>query len=228
MGMMIKPYLLTIVEGRVTLYRSCQYMPFFTGIGFLLLYLFFSERRALPWLRPAYLVLAGIIIYNQAAALNQAFYVDYNKYLNTKEVLTEIALEIERDYGKSTPVIFTGHYSTPYSLVEDYYVSYGSWQYRVIAAITDKVDPHLKEKYFAPQGYCFTGEANYPFIQWAFDAFDGTNREMMNFLEMHGHSFPQVTDPEILEQARTIGDTMPEWPADGSVSLQDGYILVHI
>lgn len=133
--------------------------------------------------------------------MNQAFYVDYNKYLNTKEVLTEIALEIERDYGKSTPVIFTGHYSTPYSLVEDYYVSYGSWQYRVIAAITDKVDPHLKEKYFAPQGYCFTGEANYPFIQWAFDAFDGTNREMMNFLEMHGHSFPQVTDPEILEQA---------------------------
>lgn len=165
MGMMITPFLLTIVEGRVTLYRSCQYMPFFTGIGFLLLYLFFSERRALPWLRPAYLVLAGIIIYNQAAALNQAFYVDYNKYLNTKEVLTEIALEIERDYGKSTPVIFTGHYSTPYSLVEDYYVSYGSWQYRVIAAITDKVDPHLKEKYFAPQGYCFTGEANYPFIQ---------------------------------------------------------------
>ena len=150
------------------------------------------------------------------------------RLLNTKEVLTEIALEIERDYGKSTPVIFTGHYSTPYSLVEDYYVSYGSWQYRVIAAITDKVDPHLKEKYFAPQGYCFTGEANYPFIQWAFDAFDGTNREMMNFLEMHGHSFPQVTDPEILEQARTIGDTMPEWPADGSVSLQDGYILVHI
>ena len=137
-------------------------------------------------------------------------------------------MEIERDYGKSTPVIFTGHYSTPYSLVEDYYVSYGSWQYRVIATITDKVDPHLKEKYFAPQGYCFTGEANYPFIQWAFDAFDGTNREMMNFLEMHGHSFPQVTDPEILEQARTIGDTMPEWPADGSVSLQDGYILVHI
>lgn len=190
MGMMITPFLLTIVEGRVTLYRSCQYMPFF--------------------------------------ALNQAFYVDYNKYLNTKEVLTEIALEIERDYGKSTPVIFTGHYSTPYSLVEDYYVSYGSWQYRLIAAITDKVDPHLKEKYFAPQGYCFTGEANYPFIQWAFDAFDGTNREMMNFLEMHGHSFPQVTDPEILEQARTIGDTMPEWPADGSVSLQDGYILVHI
>ena len=228
MGMMITPFLLTIVEGRVTLYRSCQYMPFFTGIGFLLLYLFFSERRALPWLRPAYLVLTGIMIYNQAAALNQAFYVDYNKYLNTKEVLTEIALEIERDYGKSTPVIFTGHYSTPYSLVEDYYVSYGSWQYRVIATITDKVDPHLKEKYFAPQGYCFTGEANYPFIQWAFDAFDGTNREMMNFLEMHGHSFPQVTDPEILEQARTIGDTMPEWPADGSVSLQDGYILVHI
>ena len=79
-----------------------------------------------------------------------------------------------------------------------------------------------ERKIFRTPGILFYG------IQWAFDAFDGTNREMMNFLEMHGHSFPQVTDPEILEQARTIGDTMPEWPADGSVSLQDGYILVHI
>lgn len=60
-------------------------------------------------------------------------------------------MEIERDYGKSTPVIFTGHYSTPYSLVEDYYVSYGSWQYSVIAAITDKVDPHLKENISHPR-----------------------------------------------------------------------------
>lgn len=226
-GMMITPFLLVIVESRVTLYRSCQYLPFFTAAGFLLCYLFISERMKKGW-KIAGLLIAGIMGYNQTAALNQAFYIDYNKYLNTREVLTEVAFEIERNYGSDIPVVFTGHYSTPYSLVKDYYVSYGSWQYRVIAAVTDVIDPHLKEKYFAPQGYSFTGEANYPFIQWAFDAFDGTNREMMTFLEWHGHSFPQITDPEILKQAKAIGDTMPGWPAEGSVTQQDGYILVHM
>ncbi|MDE7269375.1 MAG: hypothetical protein K2N81_02755, partial [Acetatifactor sp.] len=110
----------------------------------------------------------------------------------------------------------------------DYYVSYGSKQYRYIAAITDKVDPHLKEKYFSVWGYSFVGEANFPMIQWAFDAFDGTNREMINFLKMHGHPFRTVTDPEVLAQARELGDQMPGYPAEGSIVRQDGYILVHI
>ena len=160
--------------------------------------------------------------------MNRSFYTDYRKYETTKEMLCNIAYEIERDYGKETPVIFTGHYSTPHELAEDYYVSYGSKQYQWIAVITDKIDPHLKEKYFSVWGYSFIGEANFSMIQWAFDAFDGTNREMMNFLKMHGHSFPLVTDSETIAEAKAIGDTMPGWPEKGSISLQDGYIIVHI
>lgn len=226
-GMMLTPFLLTIMEGNVTLYRTCQYLPFFCAVGFLLAYLFVSERKKALWLRTAYLVCTGTLVYNQAAALNQSFYADYKRYENTKEILMQVAYEIERTYGDDTPVVFTGHYNTPYCLSKDYYVSYGSWQYRVIATITDKVDPHLKEKYFTPYGYSFVGEANYPFILWAIGAFNGTNWQMMNFLEMHGHSFPQIMDPEILAQAREIGDTMPGWPAEGSITEQDGYILVH-
>lgn len=228
-GMLIAPFLLTLAEMRLTYYRSCQYLPFYAAAGLWLLGV--SLQRMKRFSGPSavgFSILALIVVWNQAEYMNRSFYTDYKKYETTKEILCDIAYEIERDYGTEIPVVFTGHYSTPYVLSEDYYVSYGSWQYRYIARITDMLDPHLKEKYFSVWGYSFVGEASFPLIQWAFDAFDGTNREMINFLKMHGHDFSSVTDAETLAEARSIGDSMPAWPREGSVSLQDGYVLVHI
>ncbi|MCM1552151.1 MAG: glucosyltransferase domain-containing protein [Butyrivibrio sp.] len=228
-GMLVTPFLLTLAEMHVTYYRSCQYLPFFAAAGvWLLCYGLTQWKHYGRWITGIMLLLSIIIVWNQAEHMNRNFYMDYKKYETTKEMLCEIAYEIERDYGTDTPVIFTGHYNTPYALTEDYYVSYGSWQYRWIVLLTDWLDPHLKEKYYSQWGYSFIGEANYSMIQWAFDAFDGTNRQMMNFLKMHGHSFPMVTDLEIIEKANKVGDNLPSWPAEGSVIQWDGYILVHI
>ncbi len=228
-GMLIAPFLLTLAEARVSYYRSCQYLPFFAAVGVWLLCLAIVQK--VRWQKAAHICatfIALVIVWNQAEALNRSFYTDYRKYETTKELLLEIAYEVESEYGTGVPLVFTGHYETPYELRKDYYVPYGSKQYQWIATITDKIDPHLKEKYFAPQGYSFVGEASFPMIQWGFDAFDGTNREMHNFLKMHGHSFLLVTDEEVIKEANEIGTTMPEWPAEGSVTQQDGYILVHI
>lgn len=228
-GMLVAPFLLTLAEMRLTYYRSCQYLPFFAAAGaWLLGQALMGIKRFRRQIGAGIVLGALVLIWNQAELMNRSFYTDYKKYETTREMLCQIAYEIERDYGTETPVIFTGHYSTPHSLAEDYYVSYGSWQYRFIATVTDKIDPHLKEKYFSVWGYSFVGEANFPMIQWAFDAFDGTNREMMNFLRMHGHSFPMVTDPRVIAEADAIGVDMPGWPAEGSVVEREGYILVHI
>lgn len=229
LGMLVAPFLLTLAEMRLSYYRSCQYLPFYAAAGVWLLCrsLMRSPRFRKPFSVCAVLG-AAVLVWNQAEFTNRSFYTDYRKYETTRELLCEIAWDIEREYGSETPVIFTGHYSTPHELAEDYYVSYGSKEYRYIATITDKIDPHLKEKYFSVWGYSFVGEANFPMIQWAFDAFDGTNREMINFLKMHGHTFRTVTDPEVLAQARAAGDEMPGYPAEGSIVERDGYILVHI
>lgn len=232
-GMLVTPFLLTVAEMRLTYYRSCQYLPFFAAAGLWLLCTWGCSIRTKKgtgrrFLKVVLAVFGCILVWNQAECMNRSFYTDYKKYQSSKELLCNITYEIEREYGTDIPVVFTGHYSTPDVYLEDSYVSYGSWQYRVIATITDKIDPHLKEKYFAPRGYSFVGEANFPMIQWALDAFDGTNREMINFLQMHGHDFPLVTDPEVYEEARKLAVSMPGWPAEGSIVLEDGYILVKI
>lgn len=226
-GMYITPVLLTIAEARTTSYRSCQYLPFFAALGIFLCCRLISGIGRKKAGRCVSLVLAAVLVWNQAYAMNQSFYVDWQKYENTRAVLSEAAYEIEREYGRDIPVVFTGHYDTPHSLLTDYYVWYGSRQYRFIAAVTDLIDPYLKDKYSTPYGYSFIGEADNPFIQWAFDAFDGTNREMHAFLRMHGHSFQPVTDSAVLEEARAFGETLPEFPQAGSIVDRGDYILVH-
>lgn len=228
-GMLITPFLLTMAEMQLSFYRSCQYLPFYAAAGM------WMCIRALEKLqkhekicRYALTFLAAVIIWNQADSMNRNFYIDYMKNENSKAVLLSIAEDIEREYGKNIPVVFTGHYSTPSGLTQGNHVPYTSWQYRYIATITDLVDPHLKEKYFSYEGYSYIGEANYDMIQWALDAFDGTNRELIRFLDMHGHSFRLVTNEEVLANAKLVGDTMPGWPENGSIKKMDGYVLVHL
>ena len=226
--MIVIPFLLTIVEANVTMYRSSQYLPFFTGVGVLLLYSFASGVKWRNYIQPVLAVLAVLLVFRHSQQMNRDFYGDYLRYENTKEVLTEIATQVESEYGSDIPVVFTGHYETPNSLLEDWYVDYSSWQFQMIAKVSDLVDVHLKEKYYSPYGYSFIGNAQYSYIQWAFEAFDGTNREMIRFLELHGHSFRTITDENVLDEARSLGESMPTWPQEGSVQMQDGYLLIHI
>lgn len=227
-AMVAIPFLLTVVEANVTLYRSTQYLPFFTAAGVLLMYSVVSGMKKKKYIQPIVTALLVILVFRYAQQMNRNFYGDYLSYENTKEVLTQVAVQIEREYGSDIPVVFTGHYEIPHSLLEDWYVDYSSKQFQRIAAVTDLVDIHLKEKYYSPYGYSFIGNAQYSYIQWAFDAFDGTNREMIRFLELHGHSFQTITDKDILEEARSVGENMPSWPQKGSVQMQDGYLLIHI
>lgn len=226
-GMYITPVLLTIAEAKITAYRSCQYLPWFAALGIFLLFRLISgdgRRRAG---RAAALIMAAVLVWNQAYTMNLYFYVDWQKYENTKDVLFEAAHRIEREYGNDIPVVFTGHYSTPHSLLTDFYIWYGAPRFRFIAAVMDTVDPYLKDKYSTPYGYSYIGEANNPFIQWALDAFDKTNREMHAFLRMHGHSFPLVTDSAVIDAAEKLGESMPEFPREGSIVNCGDYIVVH-
>ncbi len=226
-GMYITPLMLTVIEARPTQYRSCQYLPFYAAVGIFLGYRFLAGFRAKKAGSYVGIMLALCIVWNNAFAMNKSFYVDYLKYEHTKDVLFSVVNVIEKEYGRDIPVVFTGHYDVPHSLTTDFYVPYYSWQYRFITTFTDLVDPHLKDKYNSLYGYSFVGEVNNPFIQWAFDAFDGTNSQMIVFLQMHGYSLQTVTDRAALEEAWKTGETMPGYPMAGSVINQGDYIIVH-
>lgn len=227
-GMLIAPFLLVVAEAKVTFYRSCQYLPFFTAVGALLLYLAFDKWKYSRYWKWAAAFMGIVLIYNQATMLNRNFYIDYREYELARETLTDAVHDARQQYGNDMPIVFVGQYEFPFEFMKDYYVSYDSWQYKCIAAVTDLVDVHLKEKYHQPEGYCFIGEMNLPMIRWGFEVFDGTNRELIRFLEMHGYQVTTISDPEELQRARDMSESLPRWPQTGSIIMRDGYILINL
>lgn len=226
-GMVIVPFLLTLVQAEPPLYRTCQYMPFFVASAVLLLYLFCMGLR---WNRigaAVFSVFAVVLIWNQAFESNRNFYTDYRKYQYEKEVLTDIAKEVTERYGPGAMVIFTGSFVLPDSLTDYYYAGYSSEEYARISRLTDWLDPHLKEKYHSPHGYSYAGEARYSLIEWGMYAFDRPGLELIRFLEMHGYELRTTWDEELRKRAEAFSEGMPQWPADGSVAEMDGYVIVH-
>lgn len=51
---------------------------------------------------------------------------------------------------------------------------------------------------------------------------------MVHFLQLHGHPLQTIQDEAVLEEARSKAESMPRWPADGSMRMEDGYILIRM
>ena len=226
-GMIIVPAILTFAELKPPLYRSCQYMPFFVASAMMILYRFLTGRKPNKVKTLLFMALSACLIWNQACESNYNFYTDYRKYEHDKAVLSEIAWSVARDYGQNAAVIFTGEYISPYDLVKRYYVPFSSKEFARISALTNWLDPQLKEKYYSPYGYSFAGEAQYSFIDWGLYAFDKQGLELAHFLQMHGYDIQTVTDQNLVEAAEQYAEKLPRWPQTGSITEWNGYVIVH-
>ena len=228
-GTVLAPWLISLAEMGLPLYRSCQYMPLFTASALLVLYRPLAEKRLKKFGSAAFVVLSAILVWNQSYEMNRSFYTDYKKYEHAREMLTDIAREITARYGTDATVVFTGSYDQPYELMKDYIVSYYSPEFNKIRSLSGLTgDPYLIEKYYTPYGYYFGGEAQYSVIDWGLWAFDKPGFELANFLQMHGYQIYSTDDTEILQMLQDYSGTMPEWPAEGSVTEMDGYVIVHL
>ena len=226
-GMILIPALLTFVEQKAPLYRTCQYMPFFAASAVLLLYCLFVQKKVNGGGSLVFVILTACLVWNQACESNYIFYTDYRKYEYDKAVLSQIAWNIAEDYGRDVKVVFTGSYYPPYDLIQRYYVDFSSGEFERIALLTDWLDPLLKEKFYGPYGYFFGGEAEYSVISWGLYAFDKPGLEIARFLRMHGYDVEAVTDPELIREAQRYAEDMPAWPAEGSMAAWNGCVIVN-
>lgn len=130
----------------------------------------------------AILVLA-VIVWNQCADMTKWFYIDKQKYDAAVKTVDQIALDLERDFDTSKPVIFTGNYEIPYSIIQDAYVNYGTTTYLKMKRITDLIDPNLLDKYNrGSKGVWVSQTPALSVIDWGRYAFD-SDAELVRFLK---------------------------------------------
>ncbi len=229
----IAPLAIVLIEGLPTHYRASQYVPL---VGAFVAFLIFYEiavvgrdklRRVLSGVA---IVLGLVLLWNQSADMNKWFYVDYLKYEDTKQVMAQIAYDLEKEHDTSKPIIFKGAYMVPYEIAKDAYLPFYSPKYQTMKKIADTVDPHLLEKYNAEdgRGYVFAETPVASTFRWGVTAFDGTPRELQAFWNMHGYDFKIETDLEVIDGAYDVLDQIPPYPQAGYIYETEENIIIHV
>ena len=228
---------LLFIEGKATLYRSAQFLPIFCGYGVLLFaYIIYEltgssgcgvHRRLCLGTRGIAVAVLVVITWNQCMDMTKWFYIDKQKYDAAVKTVDQIALDLERDFDTSKPVIFTGNYEIPYSIVKDAYVSYGDSKYYKMKRLTDLIDPDLLDKYNrGSKGVWVAQTPALSVIDWGRYAFD-SDAELVRFFEMHGHRLVACGDIDRYAEAEQESLNLPEYPQDGYIVDKGDYIIVH-
>ncbi len=228
----VLPVFMSLVEGLATRYRSAQYVPVVGAFAVLLVIVEMHLHRTPKWIKMLGVLGISVLLFHQCTDMNKWFYVDYLKYENAKEVMSQIAYDLEREYDTSKPIVFRGAYTVPYEISEAAYISFSSEEYRLISRLTDWFDPHLKEKFHAEngKGYIFVETPVISTLQWGVTAFDGTSQQLIEFWKMHGYdSFSCETDLALIEEAERIRmeENMPGYPKTGYIRECEEYIIVN-
>ena len=228
---------LLFIEGKATLYRSAQFLPIFCGYGALLFaYIIYEltgspgrgvHRKLCLGTRGIAVAVLAVITWNQCMDMTKWFYIDRQKYDAAVKTVDQIALDLERDFDTSKPVIFTGNYEIPYSIIQDAYVNYGTTTYLKMKRITDLIDPDLLDKYNrGSKGVWVAQTPALSVIDWGRYAFD-SDAELVRFFEMHGHRLVACGDIDRYAEAEEESLNLPEYPQDGYIVDKGDYIIVH-
>ena len=228
---------LLFIEGKATLYRSAQFLPVFCGYGALLFtYIIYEltgspgrgvHRKLCLGMRGIAVVVLVVITWNQCMDMTKWFYIDKQKYDAAVKTVDQIALDLERDFDTSKPVIFTGNYEIPYSIIQDAYVSYGDRKYYKMKRLTDLIDPDLLDKYNrGSKGVWVAQTPALSVIDWGRYAFD-SDAELVKFFAMHGHTLTACEDIDRYAEAEKASLELPEYPQDGYIVDKGDYIIVH-
>ncbi len=226
LGILLLPWIMPVLEGTATYYRSSEYVPLLTAFAVLLVALEVRQSKK-RWLRPVSILLAGILLYRQGYEMNRWLLVDAMKYEDDKRTLEALALELMAEYDTGKPVCVVGNRRTPESLLSEVYTPVWSKKYVLVKALVNAVDERIFEKYDTPQGYGAAETPQLSFINWANKAFYGFDRELVRFWEMHGFSFTEDGIPAHYEQAREMMRDAPAWPREGSIVEMEDYIIVN-
>jgi len=236
-GSFIAAFLLAVVEGKATLYRSAQFLPVICGYGALTVALaskglrrsrFFSLGRNTGKLCTGVpFFFLCVVLWNQCADMNRWFYVDYMKYEAAKETVSRIAYELESRYDTEKPIMFTGIYEIPKSLIEAAYVPYNSETFYRMQRLTYKIDPHLLEKFYREYGVWVAQTPSLSVIDWGRSAF-GSDEELVRFFVMHGHKLVPYLTTGDYEEGEEYSAGLPSFPAEGSIVDMGDYIIVHL
>lgn len=228
----ILPAVMCFVGGDAITYRAAQYVPVvITFAVFFAAVLIWRIRWKAYLFRSIYAVLLSTLIWTQSVEMNQWFMVDYMRYEYEKEILLQVAKDLQATCDVTKPIVFCGSVETPVAITETSELAFSDSRFPYSRLMFDKFLPGMTGKQYCPQGYGYHFRETIfnNTISWGIAAFDGTGTQVIQYLKMLGYNFYGEKDLEKISEARAyvLEVGMPEYPVTGYIQEFENYIIVN-
>lgn len=228
-GMNITLLLLSIIQGKAAIYRTCQQFSLFIAIILMLLIQITLDSKIKKWMKNMVFFGIFLVILYQVKDLYWWEYVNDLRYQNEKETIKSIGNEIVAKYNyKEKPVVFVGWYEFPQNIEEKITIRKDSLHYKVLNFYNQYF---LNNKIENLDEYIYVQSSVQSYINWSMTAFvqngDRLNIELVKFFNLLGYDI-KASDIDVktyIELLKQMKDN-PNWPKEGSIIEIEDYIVV--
>lgn len=228
-GAVLLPWILPVLEGYTTYYRTSQYIVVVNASMVFAVALMFDKLRYKKWCRVAGYFLAVVLLYHEMHEMNYWLKVDQDKYEDACRTADMVAYEIIRDYDETLPVCVVGTYAVPKAIAAKSYCPLWSKKYMIAEMMINIIDSEMLPSYIGPYGYRFAETPLLSVLDWGTWAFYRTDVELVKFWENRGYDLLEDRDIGHYEYAnKLIENGMPSWPEEGSIIQMENYIIVNL
>lgn len=230
LGMLLSLVLISIVQGSVSPYRTCQVFSVFVAFTAMILIQLLSEIKIKKnWIKITALVSCGVLCFYQATYIN--YFLEMNHRRSEREAYTvrEISVDLQRSFDKEKPVIFVGTYTLDDSLLEEVSISRESLRWQIYQKLALKSYEIVGRPYYADWLPTKLAETNVnSVINWAINAFG--QEAMINLFSYYGYEYVPADYSEVYEKALAYAqdNNMPTYPKNGYIEDVGDYIIVNL
>jgi hypothetical protein len=181
-----------------------------------------------------YIVTCVLITAAFVVRLNHNFKLDQMRYENDARLMTEISTGVCKaagvNCGDDLCVYFAGYSGVALEFRKGFFIDESDARVKIMRLIMKPLDGghNIVGRQIVDGLYFYDHEMQYSHFMWAREAFNGTNDELVRFINLHGGSFTTIHDLDEINDAKEYAESMPVWPEEGSVVSRDGYYLVHV
>ena len=213
-------FLLGLVTGKSMEYRAAAW-PIAVYVGFTVLQWLMDAYTAQKFVKWLAFGAAAYLLLIQCREMNYRLYIDELRWQEEKTVLTDIAQRYETEFDTAKPLVFTGRHQLGDVIMDANYLHKDSFTMRMIARFAPGNGMNERQKYCRR----LVQMEAYPVISWALESENPNNLEYL--FKSCGYDIT-VGTPEMFAEAGPLRDTMPFWPAQGSMADMGDYILVDL
>lgn len=229
MGILLAVFSLSIIQGKASLYRTCEVFGVFVAFVSMLVLCAIEEKIKKEWITNVAIAIGILLCINQAVYLSGILNVNHLRSEEEAEVIRSIGYELEHNYDMNKPVIFIGKYTLSDYITESVSVPKDSSRWKWFCYWTAKINgideqeimESYTRKYVVSNVNSLISTSVVPSAE---------QTDMQELFAYYGFKYKTGNDAEMYNKALHHAEQhdMQGWPVGGYIAELEDMIIVKL